>query len=71
MLQTIFSNPLFYFCVATAVFGFALVISSEESFLKKNIRLALNQTGKAKMFVPLFTSIGVSFILTIILKFIS
>ncbi len=71
MLNTFFHQPGLYFCLAIAVFGFAICISSEDSFIKKQLRLAFNQTGNAKILIPLFSSLGVSFVLTILLKFVS
>jgi hypothetical protein len=70
MLISFINEPLFYFCLASAVFGIAICISSEDSLIKRQLRLALNQTGKVKMFVPLLTSLGVSFGLTLILRFL-
>jgi hypothetical protein len=71
MLNQISTNPLAYFCLASGVFALALLLAPADSVLKKRLRLALNQTGKAKMFVPLFTSLGISFALTVILKLIN
>jgi hypothetical protein len=71
MLTSFINQPLFYFCLASAIFGLAVCLASEESYLKKQLRLALNQTGKVKIVLPLIVSVSTSFILTIVLKLVS
>jgi hypothetical protein len=71
MLNSIFNNSLVYFCLAAAICGLAIYIAPERSFLKIRLQLALNQTGKVKIFIPLLASLVVSFTLTTLIKIIS
>lgn len=62
-------NPVIYFSFAVVLIGIAFAIAPKKSFIGRVHAVLISKKGAVAVYYPLLSSLLISFVLTVLLKF--